>query len=91
MSKPVSITGVGTRGGAMAGAADRRDFAGHAFLSVLSHRYGHRCQIERVAAAGCAPDDSHLNRDGADLFAGVMADGLSTVVPAMRPILIPWG
>lgn len=43
----------------------------------------------RVAVRGDGFDYTHLNRDGADLFAGVIADELATVVPAMRPILIP--
>jgi lysophospholipase L1-like esterase len=45
--------------------------------------------LPRVAVRGDGFDYTHLNRDGADLFAGVMADELAVVVPAMRPILIP--
>lgn len=45
--------------------------------------------LPRVAVRGDGFDYTHLNRDGADLFAGVMADELAVVVPRMRPILIP--
>jgi lysophospholipase L1-like esterase len=34
-------------------------------------------------------DYTHLNRDGADLFAGVVVDALAEAVPAMRPLLVP--
>jgi lysophospholipase L1-like esterase len=34
-------------------------------------------------------DYTHLNRDGADLFAGVVAVELAKVVPEMRPLLAP--
>jgi lysophospholipase L1-like esterase len=34
-------------------------------------------------------DYTHLNRDGADLFAGIVADELAIKVPAMRPLLVP--
>ncbi|MDB5706065.1 MAG: hypothetical protein JWN66_3181 [Sphingomonas bacterium] len=34
-------------------------------------------------------DYTHLNRDGADLFAGIVADELAVQVPAMRPLLVP--
>lgn len=45
--------------------------------------------LPRVGVRGDGFDYTHLNRDGADLFAGVMADELAIVVPRMRPILIP--
>jgi lysophospholipase L1-like esterase len=43
----------------------------------------------KVGVRGDAFDYTHLNRDGADLFAGVVANELALVMPEMRPILIP--
>ena len=43
----------------------------------------------KVGVRGDAFDYTHLNRDGADLFAGVVASELAIVLPDMRPILIP--
>lgn len=43
----------------------------------------------RVGAVKAAFDYTHLNRDGADLFAGIVAGELARAVPAMRPLLIP--
>ena len=34
-------------------------------------------------------DYTHLNRDGADLFAGIVADELAVAVPELRPLLVP--
>ena len=45
--------------------------------------------LPRVAVRSDGFDYTHLNRDGADLFAGVVVDELASVVPAMRPILVP--
>ena len=43
----------------------------------------------RVGAVRLAFDYTHLNRDGADLFAGIVAGELARVIPALRPVLIP--
>ncbi len=43
----------------------------------------------KVGVRGDGFDYTHLNRDGADLFAGVVANELALVMPEMRPILIP--
>ncbi|MEO5492411.1 MAG: rhamnogalacturonan acetylesterase [Sphingomonas sp.] len=45
--------------------------------------------LPRVGVRGDAFDYTHLNRDGADLFAGVVAIELAIALPEMRPILIP--
>ncbi|MES2096739.1 MAG: rhamnogalacturonan acetylesterase [Pseudomonadota bacterium] len=45
--------------------------------------------LPRVGVRGDGFDYTHLNRDGADLFAGVVAIELAKVLPEMRPILIP--
>jgi len=45
--------------------------------------------LPRVGVRGDGFDYTHLNRDGADLFAGVVANELAVVLPEMRPILIP--
>jgi len=43
----------------------------------------------RVGIAGGSFDYTHLNRDGADLFAALVADELAKELPAMRPLLVP--
>ena len=43
----------------------------------------------QVGAVKPAFDYTHLNRDGADLFAGIVAGELARTLPAMRPLLIP--
>ncbi len=43
----------------------------------------------RTGTFATAFDYTHLNRDGADLFAGLVATELARVVPAMRPLLVP--
>lgn len=45
--------------------------------------------LPRVGAVTAAFDYTHLNRDGADLFAAIVADELAVQVPAMRPVLVP--
>jgi lysophospholipase L1-like esterase len=45
--------------------------------------------LPRVGVRGDGFDYTHLNRDGADLFAGVIAAELAKTLPQMRPILIP--
>ncbi len=45
--------------------------------------------LPKVGMRGDGFDYTHLNRDGADLFAGVVANELALVLPEMRPILIP--
>ena len=45
--------------------------------------------LPRVGVRGDGFDYTHLNRDGADLFAGVIAAELAKTIPQMRPILIP--
>jgi len=45
--------------------------------------------LPRVGVRGDGFDYTHLNRDGADLFAGVIAAELAKTLPPMRPILIP--
>lgn len=45
--------------------------------------------LPRVGVRGDGFDYTHLNRDGADLFAGVVAAELAKTIPQMRPILIP--
>ena len=45
--------------------------------------------LPRVGVRGDGFDYTHLNRDGADLFAGVVASELAKTIPQMRPILIP--
>ena len=48
-----------------------------------------RLHPQRVGAVRPAFDYTHLNRDGADLFAGIVAGELARTVPAMRTLLIP--
>ena len=43
----------------------------------------------RVGAVTTAFDYTHLNRDGADLFAGIVAGELARTIPAIGPLLIP--
>ena len=43
----------------------------------------------QVGAVRPAFDYTHLNRDGADLFAGIVAGELAHELPPMRPLLIP--
>jgi len=45
--------------------------------------------LPRVGVRGDGFDYTHLNRDGADLFAGVVAAELAKTIPQMRPILVP--
>lgn len=45
--------------------------------------------LPRVGVRGDGFDYTHLNRDGADLFAEVVAAELAKTIPQMRPILIP--
>lgn len=45
--------------------------------------------LPRVGVRGDGFDYTHVNREGADLFAGVVANELALVLPEMRPILIP--
>lgn len=45
--------------------------------------------VGRVGAVTATFDYTHLNRDGADLFAGLVADAIAIEVVAMRPLLIP--
>ena len=45
--------------------------------------------LPRVGVRGDGFDYTHLNRGGADLFAGVIAAELAKTIPQMRPILIP--
>ena len=45
--------------------------------------------LPKVGVAVPVFDYTHLNRDGADLFAGIVAGELAREVPAMRPLLIP--
>jgi lysophospholipase L1-like esterase len=44
---------------------------------------------EPMGQARVAFDYTHLGRDGADLFAAIVADELSRQVPALRPLLVP--
>ena len=45
--------------------------------------------LPRVGTAPPVFDYTHLNRDGGDLFAAIVADELAVQVPAMRPLLVP--